>query len=232
MFEKSAAYYDALYSWKDYEGEAAKLHELIQRHNPKASSLLDVACGTGHHLALLREHYEVEGLDLDANLLEVAGEKNPGIPLHAADMIEFDLGRIYDVVTCLFSSVGYVQDIDNLQRATHAMARHVAPGGVLFIEPWLAPEDFDEGHVGLLVVDEPDLKIVRMNSSRRSGDVSVLDFDYLVGTPDGTEHFKETHRLGLFKEAEHLDALRKAGLEPQEGADLMGRGLHIAAKPS
>lgn len=232
MFEKSAAYYDALYSWKDYPGEVAKLHELIQRHRPGASTLLDVACGTGQHLELLREHYEVEGLDLDANLLEIAQERNPGVTLCAADMVEFDLGRTYDVVVCLFSSIGYVQTKANLERAIRSMARHVAPGGLLIVEPWLTPEAFEEGHIGLLVVDEPELKITRMNSTRRSGDVSILDFDYLVGTPDGTEHFTETHRLGLFTNEDHLDALREAGLEPQEPADLMGRGLHIGVKPN
>lgn len=231
MFEKSSEYYDALYSWKDYADEVDKLQQLIQRYNPGARRLLDVACGTGHHLQLLRAGYEVEGLDIDANLLEVAEDKNPGIAFHAADMIHFELGRTYDVVTCLFSSIGYVQSRQNLQRATRSMANHLAPGGVLFIEPWLTPEAFDTGHVGLLVVDEPKLKITRMNSTRRAGDVSILDFDYLVGTPNGTEHFTETHRLGLFTDEEHLDAMRAAGLEPQEPADLMGRGLHIGVKP-
>jgi hypothetical protein len=111
------------------------------------------------------------------------------------------------------------------------MTRHVAPGGLLIIEPWLTPDVFEPGHIGLLVVDEPELKITRMNSTRRSGELSILDFDYLVGTPDGIEHFKETHRLGLFSEAEHLAAMRRAGLEPKEGTDLMGRGLHIAVRP-
>ena len=232
MFEKSAAYYDALYAWKDYAGEVAKLHELIRRYNPTASTLLDVACGTGHHMQLLSEHYDVEGLDLDANLLEVASERNPGARLHAGDMTDFDLGRTYDVVTCLFSSIGYVQTRDDLQRAIASMERHLEPGGVLLVEPWLAPDAFEEGHIGLLVVDEPDLKITRLNRSRRTGDISVLDFDYLVGTPEGTDHFKETHRLGLFSDADHLDAMRAAGLDPQEPADLMGRGLHIGVKPS
>lgn len=231
MFEKSAAYYDALYSWKDYPGEVAKLRELIQRHRPGAATLLDVACGTGKHLELLREHYDVEGVDVDANLLEIAQERVPGVTLYAADMIEFDLGRTYDVVVCLFSSIGYVQTKANLERAIRSMARHVAPGGLLIIEPWLSPEVFEEGHIGLLVVDEPQLKITRMNSSRRSRDLSILDFDYLVGTPAGIEHFTETHRLGLFGESDHLDAMRRAGLEPQEGGDLMGRGLDIALKP-
>ena len=230
MFEKSARYYDTLYSWKDYAGEVAKLHDLIRKYNLGASSLLDVACGTGHHLELLRERYEVEGLDIDANLLEVAQDKNPGVPLHAGDMVEFDLGRTFDVVVCLFSSIGYVQTVDNLQRATRSMAHHLAPGGALFIEPWLTPDAFEAGQVGLLVVDEPELKITRMSSTRRAARVSILEFDYLVGTAQGTEHFKETHRLGLFTDDDHLDGMRAAGLEPQEPADLMGRGLHIGVK--
>ena len=36
---------------------------------PRASSLLDVGCGTGRHLELLRERYEVEGLDVSPAML-------------------------------------------------------------------------------------------------------------------------------------------------------------------
>ncbi len=232
MFEKSAAYYDALYSWKDYPGEAAMIHSLVQQHCPGARTLLDVACGTGKHLELLREHYEVEGVDLDANLLEIAEERNPGVAFHAADMVGFDLDRTFGVVVCLFSSIGYVQTEENLQRATAALARHVAPGGVLLIEPWLSPDVFEVGHIGLLVVDEPELKIVRMNESRRDGNVSVLEFHYLISEKGPIEHLRETHRLGLFTEEQHLDALREAGLEVRPPTDLrMGRGLYVAIKP-
>ena len=232
MFEKSAAYYDALYSWKDYESEAAELRALIRRYNPGASTLLDVACGTGRHVEFLREDFEVEGLDLDANLLEIARERNPGCTFYAGDMVDFDLGRTYDVVTCLFSSIGYVQTTEKLETATRTMANHLEPGGVLMIEPWLTPAAFQEGHMGILAVDEPDLKIARMDTTRRTGDLSILDFEYLVGTSGEIEHFTETHRVGLFTDEDHLDAMRRSGLEPQEPADLMGRGLHIGVKPA
>ncbi|MDP9067663.1 MAG: methyltransferase domain-containing protein [Actinomycetota bacterium] len=232
MFEKSAEYYDALYSWKDYEAEVAKLHDLIQEHRPGARTLLDVACGTGKHLELLREHYEVEGLDLDANLLEIAQERNPGVTFHAGDMTSFDLGRTFDVVICLFSSIGYVQTQENLERATQTLARHVSAGGLLLIEPWLRPDTYEVGHIGLLVVDEAELKIVRMNESRRDGDLSVLDFHYLIAEHGSIEHLRETHRLGLFTDEQHVQALRNAGLEVRPSEDLrMGRGLYVALNP-
>lgn len=64
----------------------------------------------------------------------------PNIPLHEADMRTFDLGRTFDVVTCLFSSIGYFTELDDMQAAIGNMASHLAPGGVLIVEPWIHPD--------------------------------------------------------------------------------------------
>lgn len=64
MFLRSQRFYDAIYAWKDYQGDAVKLHTLIEERNPGARTLLDVACGTGQHLEHLKERYEVEGVDV------------------------------------------------------------------------------------------------------------------------------------------------------------------------
>ena len=103
MFTRSARIYDAVYAWKDYPREAALVHELVQARRPGAATLLDVACGTGAHLAELRRWYRCEGLDLDPNLLAVARERLPDVPLHEGDMRDFELGRRFDAVTCLLS---------------------------------------------------------------------------------------------------------------------------------
>ena len=103
MFTRSARFYDAIYSFKDYGKEATRIDALIRERRPKARKLLDVACGTGLHLQHLREGYEVEGLDLDPKLLKFARERLGEVPLHEGDMRDFDLGRRFDAITCLFS---------------------------------------------------------------------------------------------------------------------------------
>jgi len=50
MYARSARYYDAIYSFKDYAAEAAAVSARILAHRPDAATLLDVACGTGAHL--------------------------------------------------------------------------------------------------------------------------------------------------------------------------------------
>jgi SAM-dependent methyltransferase len=228
VFSRSARLYDAVYaSIRDYPREAAELDRLIQERRPGARTLLDVACGTGAHLEHLTG-YEAEGLDLDPEMLAIAGERLPKVAFHEADMADFDLGKRYDAVVCMFSSIGYVRSEDRLRSAIAAMAQHLEPGAVVIVEPWLSPDDWLDRHVGAVFVDEPELKIARMNVAGREADVSIVDFEYLVGTPDGIERFTEHHELGLFTVEQYLDAFRAAGLEAEHDPEgPMGRGLYV-----
>jgi SAM-dependent methyltransferase len=230
VFQHTAHLYDKIYAFKDYRAEAGTLAALIHRHlRSGGRRLLDVACGTGLHLEILKEQFEVEGLDLDAELLQLARQRLPGVPLHQGDMIAFDLGRRFDVVTCLFSSIGYVQTHENLQRAIGSMAGHLLPGGLLLVEPWFTPGEWKPDTVHALFVDEPELKIARVNTSHAAGRLSYFDLHYLVGTPQGTEHFVERHELGLFEQEEMRVAFQASGLEvTYDEQGLMGRGLYIA----
>jgi len=233
MFTETTELYDLFYAWKDYAGEAEKLRGLVESRASGARTLLDVACGTGRHLEHLRAWYEVEGLDLDEGLLAVARRKLPGVRLEAADMRDFDLGRRFDVVTCLFSSIGYVQTPEALRSSVAAMARHVAPGGLLVVEPWLTPSAFDPSFPSRAVlIERPDLVGVRMNDSRVDGRLSIMDFHYLIARPgQPMEHVVETHTLGLFTDDEYRSAFEAAGLGVEHDADgLMGRGLWIGQR--
>ncbi len=213
MFEKSSNIYDEYYSFLDYSAASGKLHTLIQQFNPKANILLDVACGTGKHLEYLKEHYQVEGLDMNPDLLEISRKRCPEVPFHQENMIAFNLTHKFDVITCLFCSIGHVKTIENAEMALACMAHHLRPGGILIIEPWVSPENCWTNKVTADFVDKPDLKIVRMYTHEIEGRVSVFDINYLIGTPQGVKYFKEREEMGLFTHEEYIDMFEKAGLE-------------------
>jgi len=233
VYSKTARYYDKIYDFKDYRGEVERLATIIGDNlRSGGNRLLDVACGTGFHIEYLKEHFDVEGLDICEELLEMARQRNPGVPFHRADMMDFDLGREFDVVTCLFSSIGYVKTLDNLKRATACLARHLVPGGIMIIEPWFTPDAWHPNTVHAQLTDEPDLKIARVNTSFAEGRLSYFDMHYLIGTPEGTEHFVERHELGLFETGEMRAVLANLGLEVTYDAEgLIGRGLFVARRP-
>ena len=131
---------------QDYAAETQRLTEVIATHKrAPGNTLLDVACGTGGHIPYLKDRFEIEGLDLNEVFLDIARERNPEVTFHLGDMIETDLGRQFDVVTCLFSAIGYVKTAERMAAAVANMARHVAPGGVLIVEPWFSPQTWKGG---------------------------------------------------------------------------------------
>jgi ubiquinone/menaquinone biosynthesis C-methylase UbiE len=232
MFSKTAQYYDKIYAFKDYQAEADRLTTIIEENlRSDGRRLLDVACGTGGHIAYLKERFQVEGLDISQEFLEIARREHPDVPFHHADMMAFDLADEFDVVTCLFSSIGYVRTQQNLTRAVACMTRQVVRGGVLIIEPWFTPDTWYTPSVHASLVDEPDLKIARVNTSFVEGRLSYFDLHYLIGTLEGTEHFVERHELGLFETAEVRSVLVEAGLDVTYDAEgLTGRGLFIGRR--
>ena len=236
MFSKSTQYYDRIYATKlkDYQTESARLLEIVRSRTPRElCSLLDVACGTGVHLQILAPEFdEAHGIDLDPDMVQIAQSKLTECSIHQGNMIDFNLGREFDLVACLFSSIGYVHTIENLNAAIANMARHTAPGGVVIVEPWLSAEQLDPRHLHAVFIDDDDLKLARMSNMRIIDRISRFDFHYLVSTrEEGTHHFVEQHDLGLFTVDEHLEAFRLAGLDVEyDEKGLMNRGLYIAVR--
>lgn len=234
MFSKTAHYYDAIYSFKDYAAEAAGIRALIRREHRSARSLLDVGCGTGEHARQLAAaaDFAVDGIDLEPEFVERARTKNPAGTFTVADMRQFRLGRKYDVILCLFSSIGYLLTEAEVVQALTCFRTHLADGGVIVVEPWFTPEAWQTGRPALAPpVDLPELKICRMNVSDRRGGVSLLRFHYLIATPEGVEHVEEDHELALYTTDQMLGCFRSAGLvAAHDPAGLSGRGLYVARR--
>jgi len=232
VFEHSARVYDLLYSFKDYEAEALDLTTLVRERNPGAASLLDVACGTGKHLELLRATFpDVAGVDLDDGLLAVAHERLPDVPLTRGDMRTFDLGRTFDAVTCLFSSVGYLRDDEELAAAIGRMAAHLSPGGVLVVDGWIRPDAWWPGtNVQGLAETSDGVAAARVARTWRDGDRTILDMRYLIATAeDGFEQQQEVHELTLFSDEAYRAAFEAASLTPDVIASPMrDRDRYIA----
>jgi len=226
------ALYDEIYTrLKNYPEESEKVRSWITKLRPNAQSILDVACGTAEHAKYLKSHFEIDGLDISKNFVTFAQKKNPECQYFQADMTDFKLGRRYDVVMSLFSSIGYVLTKRNLSKAIGAFARHLSDNGILLIEPWFTPDAWQTGNTHMAIVSEPDLKIARVSVSEKLDAHSHFKWHYLVGTPQGVRHFTEEHTLALFSVSDMKAAFEANGLNvTYDPEGIFGRGLYIADK--
>lgn len=71
-------------------------------------------------------------------------------------------------------------------------------------------------------------QISRMSHADREGDISILNFEYLVGSSQGIEHFKERHELGLFSHEQLMKMFEATGMEVEyDSKGISGRGLYL-----
>jgi SAM-dependent methyltransferase len=163
IYEKFGRFYDAVMG--DRAESAVFIHHLIQKHNPGAKTLLELACGTGAVLQHLAKHYEVAGLDISPEMLSVARKKLPEAPFYQASMAPFDLGRKFDVIICVFDSINHVLSFADWRRVFSSAARHLPEDGLFLFDinterklqrhiqepPWVKPFDGN-----LLIMDITD----------------------------------------------------------------------------
>lgn len=233
LYKRSADVYDALYADKDYRAEVDYVLAAIERSFPaQRSTLLDVACGSGRHLEYFKRHFrDVAGVDLSSELLRVAQRRNPNVPFFCQDMRTLSLKKTFDAVTVMFSSIAYLQSLEDLTRTIDGIHTVLSDNGVLAIEPGFTPESWRPNQLNHRKVETDEALIVRVSSSTTSGNTAEFDEHYVVATKQGTSHFVERHRMKLFSHQEIEHALTRNGyavvFDPKGPS---GRGLFLAAK--
>jgi SAM-dependent methyltransferase len=227
MFRSSTDYYDLVYGKKDYQGETDRLRQLFRQFVLHGRTVLDIACGTGEHLRFLPD-YEVAGIDLEPAFVRMASEKRPDGKFQIADMQRFELGSKFDILICLFSSIGYLVTAEAIRSALGCFKAHLAPGGAIFIEPWIERDAWRTGEAHVRVGEDDHRKVCRVMTSDREGDLSILIGHYLLAEGTNVRYAVERHELLLLDRDQWQDFFREAELTAEYLPEAFGsRGLYV-----
>lgn len=233
IYKKFAQYYDSIYSWKDYKAESEKIRSLTKKYKTsRGREMLDVACGTGNHIQYMKKYFKITGIDLDKDMLRIARKKFPDVKFVRGDMKTFLLNKQFDVIVCLFSSIAHLKTYNNLEKTIRNFSRHLKSGGVVIIEPFVSPELYIDNILDAYTVDMPDLKLTRMNRSKRKGNIAIYDFHFLVGERGRIRYFVDVMKLGMFESSRVLKIMKNAGLNAKFFKKRKEyRGRYIGVKP-
>lgn len=224
VFGEYSRYYNLLYKDKDYEGEAAYIHGLIQRNRPGAASVLDLGCGTGRHDLLLAEKgYAVTGVDMSEEMLAVANsclpafdERSVPVRFVQGDVRTVRLGQKFDAVISLFHVMSYQTANVDLQNAFMTACEHLDRGGVFIFDCWFGPAVLtDRPTVRVKRLEDEETQIVRLAEPAMHPEENIVDVNYHIlirDKKDGTvRELKERHRMRYLFRPEVAFLLEQCG---------------------
>lgn len=111
-----------------------RLEKMLENYLPAhgdGRTLLDVGCGTGHHMAILRSRgFDVSGVDGSSGMLEVARKNNPGTDIRISDVesLPHESSR-FDYVMC----IEVLRYLPRIEACVSEIARVLKPGGTALV---------------------------------------------------------------------------------------------------
>ncbi len=105
--------YDTIYNTKNYNQEVDFLEEIFKKFGKSpVHTVLDLGCGTGgHSLVLDQRGYQVCGVDLSQEMLDLARRKasalNRGGEWVQGDIRTFKIGKLFDAAVMMFAVLSY-----------------------------------------------------------------------------------------------------------------------------
>ena len=159
-YEALAASYDGLTRDIPYEKYLRFFKTLLRRHGVTATTVLDLACGTGSLSVLLAKHgYEVLGVDRSEERLTVAAEKAMELEENQPFFVAQPMQRLripepVDACVCALDSINYVTKPQDVQKAFRRVYESLRPGG-LFVFDINTPYKL-EGLDGQVFLDETE----------------------------------------------------------------------------
>ena len=134
FYQELSRYYDEIFAVEPDD------LDFLKRRLAGASRLLDVGCGTGNKTELLAEAgLEIVGLDLDADMIALAGQHHapPGVSYRVGDMsaigLKFPAAR-FDGLICLGNTLVHLIEPFALETFLVGVERVLAPGGLLAMQ--------------------------------------------------------------------------------------------------
>ncbi len=140
MYDSLGDKYDQMIRWKPrLERETPFFQRLFSEK--RIRSVLDLACGTGHHVKLFHKWgSEAIGVDPSPVLLEIARdgleESDDSLRFLEADFLTFPkhLDHKVDVVICLGNSLPHVMDTRDMKQALKNVYEILKPGGTFVFQ--------------------------------------------------------------------------------------------------
>jgi SAM-dependent methyltransferase len=228
-------YYSILTQHKDYDGEVARLVELLGDSTSHTfDNLLSIGCGIGQHERLLSKYFRrVVGVDTSREMIEFGNQQsNPSnLILRHTDIFQLEQSG-FSCAVSLFNVVNCVEQLDDLSAFFSAIAQRLVTDAPFLFEVWHAEETVK--HPPTVVVRDYQMNGVSLErtASPKMHSGKHLELRYDVSGHDGDQHvvFDSIHHIFLHTIDQIEVSLRASGFVDYSWYSALSEGSRTMAK--
>ncbi len=98
-------------------------------------AVLELGIGTGLFAIPLHESgFNIEGLEISQVMVDVVGQRAPGLMVHKGDMRNYTLNKRYDAILALSSVLVFVNNEQEIKQCLQCCYDHLESKGLLLLE--------------------------------------------------------------------------------------------------
>lgn len=132
-------FYDCMFDAESFQLAIEQCQHIVELLGQPINSVLDLACGPGRHLiGFAKLDLEVTGVDLSGFLLNQAAnlidQQGLSANLVHSDLLKYQPGQKFDLITNLFTSFGYYPKPADNQKVLDNAYQWLNPGGTFIID--------------------------------------------------------------------------------------------------
>lgn len=230
--------YDLLNEGKPYSQEVEFLDGLFQQFGDTGialTSVLDLGCGSGKHLAEFSSSTRKFGVDQSHGMLAEATSRGlQNFDSAIGNICTARLGENFDLVYSLFHVISYQTTDLDLVNFFSTIREHLKVGGIGVVDFWhRAPWDVDPPVTRVTKKNDHETEVIRISSPKfdlMTGRVEI-DMDLFVreNSRQDFTHLVEHHVMRAYTLLELSQAAQLAGLEIADSGPWMQQNKPLLA---
>jgi|APHM01.1.fsa_nt_gi Methylase involved in ubiquinone/menaquinone biosynthesis len=158
LYGDSAEFYDLMYSQAMANGSKERS---ARRYLEEGDKVLDLACGTGIVTERLEDDFDVTGVDISSEVLEVAKHKDLDSELIQGDMTDLPFYREFDAVIMYGQPLSHLESPEQVRSAANEIYDALNSNGFLITDVF-KPEAGKKDDITPIEVERPEDYVISM----------------------------------------------------------------------
>ena len=196
----------------DYDAWCDYIESLMALHGCEPRSVCELACGTGSITSRLEARgYEVTGVDISADMIDIARTKTRRAGYVCGNMAAFRPEESYGAYICMIDGINYLIAPGLVLRTFENVKRSLGEGGVFIFDVSTRHKLRDIIGGETFIHSEYDVFYSWQNRYIERYSISDMLLNFFVRRGDMYERFEERHLQRGYSERELRYLLDRAG---------------------